>query len=134
VFVKWMVIAGALLAAAGVGLGAFGAHGLEKYLHSLGYAENAAQRMAWFDTGVRYHLYHALGVVLIAALAGRSPSAGFQVAAVLLLVGIALFSGSLYAMTFGPAAWKKLGAVTPLGGLAFLAAWVTLAIAAWRAN
>jgi uncharacterized membrane protein YgdD (TMEM256/DUF423 family) len=134
VFVKWMVIAGALLAAAGVGLGAFGAHGLEKHLVSSGYTENVSQRMAWFDTGVRYHVYHALAIVLVAALAGRSPSTGFQIAAVLLIVGIAFFSGSLYAMTFGPAAWKKLGAVTPLGGLAFLAAWVTLAIAAWRAN
>lgn len=77
---------------------------------------------------------HALALVLVAAIAGRSPTAGFQAAAMLLILGIALFSGSLYAMTFGPAAWNKLGAVTPLGGLAFLAAWVTLAIAAWRAR
>ncbi len=129
---KWIAILGALLAAAGVALGAFGAHGLEKQLQSLGRDANLAQRMAWFDTGVRYHLYHALALVVVAALAGRSANGWHQTAAAAFLLGVALFSGSLYTMTFAGDAWRKLGAVTPLGGLALLVGWICVAIAAWR--
>jgi uncharacterized membrane protein YgdD (TMEM256/DUF423 family) len=131
---KWIVVGGALLAAAGVALGAFGAHGLEKQLQLLGREANLSQRVAWFETGVRYHLYHALALVAVAALARTSASGAYQVAAIAFLLGIALFSGSLYAMTFGEDSWRKLGAVTPLGGLAFLVGWVCVAVAAWRAN
>ncbi len=132
--VKWIIIAGALLAASGVALGAFGAHGLDKQLQALGRDANLAQRIAWFETGVRYHMYHALGLLALAAIAGRLPSGGMQAAAVLFIVGIALFSGSLYAMTFAGDAWRKLGMVTPLGGLAFIVGWITLAVAAWRSS
>jgi uncharacterized membrane protein YgdD (TMEM256/DUF423 family) len=132
---KAILIAGALLAAIGVALGAFGAHGLEGRLQTLGYGSNVAQRIAWFETGVRYHLYHALGLVAVAALAMRAPAGGgYSLAAAAFVAGIALFSGSLYAMTVLSDAWRKLGMVTPLGGLAFIAGWVALAIAAWRAN
>jgi uncharacterized membrane protein YgdD (TMEM256/DUF423 family) len=132
---KWILIAGALLAAAGVALGAFGAHGLEGRLQHLGRGSNVAQRMAWFETGVRYHMYHALALVAVAAVASRATSAGgYALAAAAFIVGIALFSGSLYVMTFADDAWKKLGMVTPLGGLAFLVGWVSAAIAAWRAS
>ena len=73
---KWILIAGALLAAAGVALGAFGAHGLEGRLQQLGRGSNVAQRMAWFETGARYHMYHALALVAVAAVASRAPAAG----------------------------------------------------------
>jgi uncharacterized membrane protein YgdD (TMEM256/DUF423 family) len=129
---KWILIAGALLAAAGVALGAFGAHGLEGRLQQ---RSNVAQRMAWFETGVRYHMYHALALVAVTAIASRgTSSSGYSFAAAAFILGIALFSGSLYVMTFADDAWKKLGMVTPLGGLAFLVGWVALAVTAWRAS
>jgi uncharacterized membrane protein YgdD (TMEM256/DUF423 family) len=127
---KWMAIVGALLAAAGVGLGAFGAHGLEDQLRKLGHEANLDKRLAWFDTAVRYQLYHALGMVVIAALTAGQASRLYRAAAGLFVVGIALFSGSLFAMTFAGDAWKKLGMVTPLGGLAFIVGWILVAIAA----
>ena len=129
---KWIIVAGAVLAAAGVGLGAFGAHGLDKALAQMGREANLAQRLAWFETGVRYHMYHALGLLAVAAIAGRAPAGGPRAAAVLFVLGILLFSGSLYAMTFASDAWRKLGMVTPIGGLAFIVGWVVLAISAWR--
>jgi len=129
---KWIAMAGALLAAVGVGLGAFGAHGLEDALRQLGRESNLARRVAWFDTAVRYQLYHALGMVAIAALAGAAASGWHRAAAGLFITGIVLFSGSLYAMTFAGDAWRKLGMVTPWGGLAFIAGWVLLAVAVWR--
>jgi uncharacterized membrane protein YgdD (TMEM256/DUF423 family) len=129
---KWIAVAGALLAAAGVGLGAFGAHGLENYLRQIGYETDLAKRTAWFETAVRYQLYHALALVVVAALTAVQPVAGYRAAAVLFLVGVALFSGSLYAMTFAGEAWRKLGMVTPLGGLALIVGWLVLAVAAFR--
>jgi uncharacterized membrane protein YgdD (TMEM256/DUF423 family) len=127
---KTILLAGALLAAAGVALGAFGAHGLDKSLQKLGYSANLDQRLAWFETGVRYHMYHALGLVAVGVLA-RVSGGGYSATAWGFLLGIALFSGSLYAMTFAGDAWRKLGMVTPIGGLAFLAGWIALAVAAW---
>jgi uncharacterized membrane protein YgdD (TMEM256/DUF423 family) len=129
---RGIVIVGALLAAAGVALGAFGAHGLEKQLQQLGRTTNLEQRMAWFETGVRYHLYHALGLLAVAALSGRVPGAWQQAAALAFLQGIVLFSGSLYTMTFADDAWKKLGMVTPVGGLALIVGWICVAVGAWR--
>ena len=115
------LILGALAAAAGVAFGAYGAHGLEDRLVALGYEADLPKRMAWFETGVKYQLYHALGLIVIANLP-RSRWAG-----ILFLVGMLLFCGSLYAMTFLSADWKKLGAVVPLGGLSFIVGWITLA-------
>ena len=129
---KWIAIVGALVAAAGVGLGAFGAHGLEDYLRQLGREENLAKRVGWFDTAVRYQLYHALGLVVVAALAAGNPVSWHRASAVLFIAGIALFSGSLYAMTFASDVWRKLGMITPLGGLAFILGWLTLAAAVWK--
>jgi uncharacterized membrane protein YgdD (TMEM256/DUF423 family) len=129
---KWIAIVGALLAAVGVGLGAFGAHGLEDQLRRLGHEANLAKRLAWFDTAVRYQLYHALSMLVIAALPAGQPSGWHRLAAALFVLGIALFSGSLYAMTFAGDAWRKLGMVTPLGGLAFILGWTFVAIAAFR--
>ena len=129
---KTMAILGALLAAAGVGLGAYGAHGLEGALRNAGYETDLIKRLAWFETGVKYQLYHALALVTLAALATSVPSGGLRIAAIAFIIGIALFSGSLYGMTFLGETWRKLGMVTPLGGLAFIVGWIAVAVAAWR--
>lgn len=120
------LVLGALLAAAGVGLGAFGAHGLEDRLVQLGYEAELAKRLDWFETGVKYHLYHALGLVVVS----RLPNC--RAACFAFLLGIVLFSGSLYAMTVLPTDWKKLGAIVPLGGVSFITGWFIVAYRCWR--
>lgn len=110
-----------------VALGAFGAHGLKRMLAGL---PDGAQRLEWWHTASQYHLAHALALGLVAAVApqvaGRLPGA----AGWLLLAGIALFSGSLYAMTL--TGTRALGAVTPVGGVCLLAGWLALLASAWR--
>ena len=109
---------GAALAAAGVALGAFGAHGLRSIV--------TPERLAVFETGVRYHLVHALAVLAAAGAAYAAPqAAGPRWAGTLFALGVLLFSGSLYLLVWtGVTTW---GAVTPFGGLALLAGWVALA-------
>ena len=110
--------AGALLMLLGVVLGAFGAHVLQSQL--------TPQRFASFQTGVQYHFLHALGLVVVGLLAQLTrPTRSLRIAAVLMLVGIALFSGSIYAMTLGAPRW--LGMVAPLGGVSMMAAWAAVA-------
>jgi len=116
----------------GVAIGAFGAHGLEKMLERLGRTGNLTQRAEWLETGVRYQLYHGLGLLALASFALREPSRLLSSSATAFLLGVLLFSGSLYAMTLGPVAWKKLGMVVPLGGLAYLVGWGMLAGYAWK--
>lgn len=117
----------ALLGFLAVALGAFGAHGLTKRLAPL---VDGATRMDWWKTAAQYHLAHALALGLAAGLFG-AVRAG-KVSCVAFLVGIALFSGSLYVMTLTGIRW--LGAVTPIGGLALLVGWAALAVAAWGAR
>lgn len=117
----WIVAAG-VLGALGVALGAFGAHGLEGWLEG---AEDAAKRLAWWRTGVQYHLLHAVALGLPAWLSERCSGKAPSVAGVLFSVGVLLFSGTLYAMTLG--APRVLGAVTPLGGLSLIAGWLAVA-------
>lgn len=107
----------------GVALGAFAAHGLKARL--------SAEYLAVFQTGVHYQLIHALALFGVALLLQRLPSALLQVAGSLFALGIVLFSGSLYLLTLSGIG--KLGMITPLGGLAFLAGWLCLGLAAWRA-
>lgn len=102
----------------GVALGAFGAHGLRRALEP---ATDAARRLEWWETAARYHLIHALAIALAAWLASRGPGMGARAAGISFAIGIAVFSGSLYAMTVTNARW--LGAVTPIGGLFLLAGW-----------
>jgi uncharacterized membrane protein YgdD (TMEM256/DUF423 family) len=109
-----------------VALGAFGAHGLKSRLAPL--ADGAA-RLDWWSTGAHYHLVHALAFAVVGYLATRTGSAAVTAAAVAFLVGILLFSGSLYVMALTGIRW--LGAITPLGGLAFLVGWISIAVAAW---
>jgi len=119
----WLVIA-ALNGALAVAFGAFAAHGLSQRLdtHALGI----------FETGARYHMYHALAMGL-AALAMQGKAARTATwSASLFLAGIVLFSGSLYALAFKGE--RLFAFVTPVGGVSFLAGWVTLALAAWRSK
>ncbi len=113
---------GAVAGGIGVALGAFGAHGLKSRVGS--------DLLAIFETGVRYHLVHALALIAVAWAADRFPGVWTTVAGWGFLVGILVFSGSLYLMTLTGARW--LGAVTPIGGLSFLLGWAALVIAALR--
>lgn len=115
---------GAVAAALGVALGAFGAHGLRAHV--------SADALAIFETGVRYQLIHALALLAVGWAATRWPGPLVAAAGWLLLAGIVLFSGSLYLMTLSGARW--LGAITPLGGVAFILGWLALAAAALRAH
>jgi uncharacterized membrane protein YgdD (TMEM256/DUF423 family) len=128
----WIAV-GALVGAAGVGLGAFGAHGLAEALQSLGYeGDDLARRLANFETAARYQMYHALALVLIGLLLYERPSRAWNVAAMLFLAGVALFSGLLYVLVFTGPAWKWLGAVVPFGGLSLVVAWLALAVGSLR--
>jgi len=115
---NWSAI-GAILLALAVGIGAFGAHALQGRLDV--YSKGV------YDTGVMYHFFHALGMLVVSFLprigALTEPRAAWVCG--LLLTGVVLFSGSLYALAITGV--RMLGAVTPLGGLAFIAAWVLLA-------
>lgn len=114
---------GSLLAGLSVAFGAFGAHGLRDRID--------ASRLANFETGARYQMYHALALLAVAWALSRWPNLNLPVIAGWCFVaGIVLFSGSLYGMSLTGQRW--LGAVTPLGGVAFLAGWACLALAAWR--
>ena len=118
---KLFIIIGAINAFLAVALGAFGAHGLEgkvepKYLE------------IW-KTGVTYQMFHATGILIIGILLGKLPATSLlSWSGWLMLIGIILFSGSLYVLTLTKI--SVLGAITPLGGVSFLAAWVLLIIAA----
>lgn len=116
---KWLGI-GALAAFVGVGLGAFGAHALKAVV--------PPDRMVVYQTGVQYHLIHALGIALCGLGAERLPA--LTRVAGLFLAGIVLFSGSLYLLAV--TGIGRFGAITPLGGLCFLSGWALLAWAALR--
>jgi uncharacterized membrane protein YgdD (TMEM256/DUF423 family) len=111
---------GALSGLTAVAAGAFGAHALRARL--------TAELLAVFETGVRYQMYHALALLGAAWMADRWPSGQPALAGVCFLVGTLLFSGSLYLLALTGQRW--LGAITPVGGVAFLAGWVLLAWAA----
>lgn len=117
-----LVIAAALCLLVGVGAGAFGAHGLKRVL--------TADMMQIWQTAVLYQLVHGLGMLAVAALAARFGSPLLDWAGALMLAGIVLFSGSLYVLALSGTKW--LGAVTPVGGTAFIIAWALVALAAWR--
>jgi uncharacterized membrane protein YgdD (TMEM256/DUF423 family) len=117
----WIVL-GAASAFLSVAAGAFGAHALKARL--------SADLLTIFETGARYHMYHALGLVAVGLLGHFRPSPLLSGAGWAMLAGIVLFSGSLYALALSGV--RVLGAITPLGGLGFLAGWLLLAIAAWR--
>jgi uncharacterized membrane protein YgdD (TMEM256/DUF423 family) len=113
-----LLLTGAILAAIGVALGAFGAHGLRDTL--------SPAAMGWWQTGVQYQMWHAIALIALSAVPGgrlRLPAAMFA-------VGVLIFSGTLYAMALGGPHW--LGAVTPVGGSLIILGWLLLAVQAWR--
>jgi uncharacterized membrane protein YgdD (TMEM256/DUF423 family) len=118
-FARRCIAAGALLMLLGVILGAFGTHLLAARLEP--------KQFASFQTGVLYHLLHALGLLLVGAIAqAGGETRWLRAAAVCMLAGIACFSGAIYLITAG--APRSLGMVAPMGGLSFMAAWLLLAI------
>lgn len=121
---NWIIATGAINGALAVAAGAFGAHGLK--------AKLAPELLATWQTGAEYHMYHALALVLAGVLMSAlpAPNSTLNAAGIALLVGIVLFSGSLYALSLSGV--KMLGVITPFGGLAFIAGWLLLAAAAWR--
>jgi uncharacterized membrane protein YgdD (TMEM256/DUF423 family) len=120
--VRGFLLLAAFFGFTGVALGAFAAHGLKQRL--------SADYLAVFQTGVHYQLIHALALFGVALLALHAPSRLLAAAGSLFALGMLLFSGSLYLLTLS--GLGKLGIITPLGGVAFLAGWLCLALAAWR--
>ncbi len=117
------VVIGSLASFVGVALGAFGAHGLRGRV--------SPEMLSVWQTGVLYHLVHALGLLLVGILCRLLPGMALaRAAGWMLLVGILLFSGSLFAMTL--TGLRVFGAITPIGGVAFLIGWLLLAAAALR--
>ena len=116
--------AGALFGASGVVLGAWGAHGLSTFL-------GRDDTGAW-ETAVLYQVLHALGLLVVAVLVrlAASPPLSLRLSGYLMIVGILLFCGSIYALVLGAPRW--VGPVTPLGGIAFISAWLALFTYAWQ--
>lgn len=113
---KPILMAASVLLTLAVVIGAFGAHGLKAHISN--------EMMQIYKTGVEYHFYHALGLLLIGVLAILMPSTLLNWSAIFLTIGIILFSGSLYILAISGIKW--LGAITPLGGLCFIVGWVLL--------
>ena len=120
---RFFFIAGSLSAFLAVALGAFAAHGLKNKM--------PPEMFNIFEVGVRYHMYHALGLLAVAWASSRWPGTHFTAAGWLFIVGTIIFSGSLYLLSLTGLRW--LGAITPIGGLAFLIGWLLLAWGVWRA-
>jgi uncharacterized membrane protein YgdD (TMEM256/DUF423 family) len=114
----------AVLGALAVGIGAFGAHGLEPVLETY-------NRVETFETAVKYHFYHTLAILLVGMLIAFGKGKKLLRASTWsFLIGILIFSGSLYILSVTNITW--LGAVTPIGGLAFIAGWILLAVGAGK--
>lgn len=114
-------VMGAVLGALGVAAGAFGAHGLKGRL--------TPEMLAVFETGVRYHLIHSVALLGVAWAATRWASRAISAAGWLFVGGVFLFSGSLYVLTLSGI--RAFGAITPIGGVAFILGWLLLAWGAW---
>lgn len=120
---RYFIVLGSGFGALAVALGAFGAHSLQGRIGS--------DLLETFEIGVRYHFYHALALFVAAMVVARWPNSLLPViAGWLFVLGILVFSGSLYVLALTGVRW--LGAVTPIGGVAFIVAWLCLAVAAWR--
>jgi uncharacterized membrane protein YgdD (TMEM256/DUF423 family) len=130
---RTFLVAAALSAALAVAFGAFATHALRGKIDT--------RLLEVFQTGVQYHMFHSLGLAIVGFACGvrrahasekTRASRTLQFAGWLMLAGIVLFSGSLYLLAFTGVRWW--GAITPLGGIAFVAAWVLLALALWRTS
>ena len=117
---RTFLLVGAVLGFLGVALGAFGAHALRSRL--------SPEMLAVFETGVRYHVYHAIAIILVGLIAARLDGWLIRAAGWCFAAGVVLFSGSLYALAISGI--TVFGAITPIGGLAFLLGWALLVVAA----
>lgn len=126
ILVRVFLTIAAIFAGLAVAAGAFGTHALREKL--------TERSLEIFETGARYQMYHAIALFLVAVLLARSESASatLTTAGYAFIAGVLIFSGSLYALSLSGV--KILGAITPLGGLAFLIGWACVAIAAWNAK
>ena len=116
---KFYLVLGSINALLVVLIGAFGAHGLKDKL--------TVENMTIYHTAVQYHFYHAVGLMLVGLIAWHIPASPYiRWSAWLMIMGIILFSGSLYALSITNIRW--LGAITPVGGVAFIMAWLILSI------
>lgn len=120
---KIALLSGSILAFLAVAIGAFGAHGLQSVLE-------ANQRVDTFETAVKYHMYHALALLLTGVLLQFYSGRLMENSVWLFLAGIVIFSGSLYMLSITNI--RILGAITPIGGLCFLIAWALLIISFWK--
>lgn len=120
--IRPFLVLAAFFGLTGVALGAFAAHGLKSQL--------SADYLAVFQTAVHYQLIHALALIGVALLALHAPGRLLRASGALFVLGVLLFSGSLYLLTL--TGIGKLGIITPIGGTAFLAGWLCLLLAGWR--
>lgn len=120
---KLVLLTAAVLGGLSVGIGAFGAHALRATLEAGG-------RIETFETAVKYQFYHTLALLAIGILMYHVPDKRQGYAALAMVIGIVIFSGSLYVLCLTGLRW--LGAVTPLGGVALIAGWVLLAVSVYR--
>lgn len=120
---KFILVSGCILGFLSVALGAFGAHAFKEVL-------TASNRLGTYETAVQYQMYHALALVLTGFMALYFPKTDFSWVAFSFLFGTIIFSGSLYILCATGIKW--LGAITPIGGLGFLAGWLLLAIKIWK--
>lgn len=125
-----LIVQGAIIVALAVIIGAFGAHSLKQSL--------TEYQLIVFETGNRYHFYHGFGILILAALSNHINSKQLRISATLLLIGIILFSGSLYLLAsrelLGISSWKFLGPLTPIGGVFFILGWSYLGWTALKSN
>ncbi|MEM1271912.1 MAG: DUF423 domain-containing protein [Bacteroidota bacterium] len=120
--VRVLLVIATILAGLAVALGAFGAHGLRSIV--------TPERVETFETAVRYHMWHALALIALGILASVFPDLKWTLPAWLFLIGILVFSGSLYILVLTDTSW--LGAITPIGGTLIIAGWGFLALQLWR--
>lgn len=116
---KTIIVTAAILLALGVVIGAFGAHGLKSRV--------SPDLLQVYKTGVEYHFYHAIGLLLIGILTVMMPSSYLNLAAIFLFAGILIFSGSLYVLAISGIKW--IGAITPIGGVSFIVGWIFVVLA-----
>ena len=121
---RWIIPCAAILGFSGVACGAFGAHALKDQL--------SANSLQIWQTAVQYQIAHALAILAVGVLLSSKPSRILERAAGLFAVGVVIFSGSLYVLAISGLTW--LGAVTPLGGLCFLAGWALLGVGSLKAS
>jgi uncharacterized membrane protein YgdD (TMEM256/DUF423 family) len=118
---RLFLLIGSVAAAVAVAAGAFGAHGLEGRV--------PPNRIDTFETGVTYHMYHALALLVVAWASSQFAAPSVAYAGYCFVAGILIFSGSLYLLVLTDTSW--LGAITPIGGVAFIAGWLLLAYGVW---